>query len=52
MYITDKLNDIIINKLIKLIIIKIRVVKYEDALKDLRDLMRIKIVYKQVIEKV
>jgi hypothetical protein len=50
-YITDKMNDSTVNELIKLIKIKTRVVKYEDAYQVLKDIMESKTAYEQIIEK-
>jgi hypothetical protein len=50
-YVTDKLNDSTVNELIKLIKIKTRVVKYDDAYKVLKDIMETKTAYEQVIDK-
>jgi hypothetical protein len=48
-YVTEKVNDSIVQELINLVTLKTRVVKYEDALEVLRDIISAKTAYEQVI---
>jgi hypothetical protein len=48
-YVSDKMNDSTVNELIKLIKLKTRVVKYEDAFSVLNDIRESKTAYEQVI---
>jgi hypothetical protein len=49
-YITDKTTDATVNELIKLIKLKVRVVKYENAVVVLKEIMEAKTEYEQIIK--
>jgi hypothetical protein len=49
LYITDKTNDATVNELIKLVKLKTRVVKYQDAFEVLKTIMEAKTAYEQIL---
>jgi hypothetical protein len=50
-YITDKTNDATVNELIKLIKLKVHVIRYENAVEVVNDIIKAKNAYEQVLEK-